>query len=77
MLTVFRNGTLGNNETTSNEISVYYSFLISSLGIFLIRSAARIVSYYEYWFCVRGFRSFVIYFATLQCVESIVSFIGR
>ena len=35
MLTVFRNGTLVNNETTSNDISVYFSFLINSLGIFL------------------------------------------
>ena len=34
MLTVFRNGTSVNNETTSNDISVYFSFLINSLGIF-------------------------------------------
>ena len=40
MLTVFSNGALVNNETASNNISVYSLFLISFLGIFLIRSAA-------------------------------------
>ena len=77
MLAVFSKGTLVNNETKSNDISVYSSFLISSLGIFLIRSAASKVSFSEYSFCVRAFSSFVIYFPTLKCVEPIVSIIGR
>ena len=77
MLTVFRNGTLVNNETALNNIRVYSSFLISTLGIFFLRLAASKVSFSECSFCVRGFRSFVIYLVTLQCVEPIVSIIGR
>ena len=77
MLTVFPNGTLVNNETTSNDISVYLSLLISSLGIFLIRSDASKVSFSEYLFCVRGFSGFAKYFRTLQCLQPIVSIIGR
>ena len=62
MLTVFRNDTLVKNEIISNYIRVYSSFLISSLGIFLIRSAASKLYFSEHSFCVRGFGSFEIYF---------------
>ena len=77
MFTVFGNGTLVNNETASNDISVYSSFLISSLGIFLTRSAASKVYFSEYSFCVRGFSSFVIYIPAVLCVEPIASIVGR
>ena len=77
MLRVFRNCALVNKETTSNHISVNSSFLITSSGIFLIRSAASKVSFSEYSFCLRGFSSFIIYFPRLQWAEPIVSVIGR
>ena len=62
MLTVFRNGTLVNNETTSNDISVYSSFRSSFLGIFSMRLGVSKLFFSEYSFCVRGFSRFVIYF---------------
>ena len=77
MLTVFRNDTLVKNEIISNYIRVYSSFLISSLGIFLICSAASKLYFSEHSFCVRGFGSFEIYFPTFQCVEPIVSIIDQ
>ena len=51
MLTVISNGMSVNNETVSNDISVYSLFLIS-VGIFLIHLAASKVSFSEYSFYV-------------------------
>ena len=61
ILTFFRNGTLVNNKTASNNMNVCSSFLSSSLGIFLIRSASSKVSFSEYSFYVRGISNFIIY----------------
>ena len=61
MLTVFHNGTLVNNETASNDISVYSSCLMSSLGIILIRSAASKVSFSDYLFCILWTTDFTVY----------------